>query len=105
MHMPFITFIYKVGKNNKTYYGKYCINSVSDDHEGLDNEVKYILIKGLNEYRKKKNIQELKSKIMIGILSFSSNNIIPTYSTDNEIKCFDFYCSYDNKIYINGKLI
>jgi hypothetical protein len=41
---------------------------------------------------------------MIGILSFSSNNIIPTYSTDNEIKCFDFYCSYDNKIYINGKL-
>jgi hypothetical protein len=105
MQMPFITFIYKVGKNNKTYYGKYCINSMSDDHEGLDNEVKYILTKGLNEYRKKKNIQELKSKIMIGILSFSSNNIIPTFSTKNEIKCFDFYCSYDNKIYINGKLI
>jgi hypothetical protein len=55
--MPFITFIYKIGKNNKTYYGKYCINSMSDDHEGLDNEVKYLLIKGLNEYRKKKNIQ------------------------------------------------
>jgi hypothetical protein len=67
--------------------------------------VKYILIKGLNEYRKKNNIQKLKAKIIIGILSFSSNNIIPTYSTDNEIKCFDFYCDYDNKIYINGKLI
>ena len=102
--MQFITFIYKVGKNNKTYYGKYCVDYISDDHDGLDNEVKDIVIKGLNEYRKKKNIQELKSKIMIGILSFSSNNIIPTYSTDNEIKCFDFYCSYDNKIYINGKL-
>ena len=105
MYMPFITFIYKVGKNNKTYYGKYCVNYISDDHEGLDNEVKDILIKGLNEYRKKNNIKELKSKIIIGILSFSSNNIIPTYSTDNEIKCFDFYYNYDNKIYINGKLI
>lgn len=51
--MPFITFIYKVGKNNKTYYGKYCFEDMSDDHDGLDNEVKYILIKGLNEYRKK----------------------------------------------------
>ena len=105
MYMPFITFIYKVGKNYKTYYGKYCFDYISDDHEGLDNEVKYILIKGLNEYRKKNNIQKLKAKIIIGILSFSSNNIIPTYSTDNEIKCFDFYCDYDNKIYINGKLI
>jgi hypothetical protein len=103
--MPFITFIYKVGKNHKRYYGKYCFNSISDDHEGLDNEVKYILKKGLNEYRKKNNIQELKSKIIIGVLSFSSNNIIPTYSTDNEIKCFDFYYNYDDKIYINGKLI
>ena len=103
--MPFITFIYKVGKNYKTYYGKYCLDYVSDDHDGLDNEVKCILTNGLNEYRKKNNIQELKSKIIIGILSFSSNDTIPTYSTDNEIKCFDFYYSYDNKIYINGKLV
>ena len=103
--MPFITFIYKVGKNYKTYYGKYCFDDISDDHEGLDNEVKDILITGLNEYRKKNNIQILKTKIIIGILSFSSNNTIPTYSTDNEIKCFDFYCNSDNKIYINGKLI
>ena len=88
-----------------TYYGKYCFNYILDDHEGLDNEVKYILIKGLNEYRKKNNVQKLKSKIIIGILSFSSNNIISTYSTDNEIRCFDFYYNYDNKIYINGKLI
>ncbi len=103
--MHFITFIYKVGKNYKTYYGKYCFNYISDNHNGLDNEVKDIVIKGLNEYRKKNNIQELKSKIIIGILSFSSNNIIPTYSSDDEIKCFDFYYNYDNKIYINGKLI
>ena len=103
--MPFITFIYKVGKNYNTYYGKYCFKSISDDHEGLDHEVEYILKKGLNEYRKKNNLQKLKSKITIGILSFSSNRVIPTFSTENEIKCFDFYCNYDDKIYINGKLI
>ena len=51
--MSFITFIYKVGKNYKTYYGKYCFDYISDDHEGLDNEVKDILITGLNKYRKK----------------------------------------------------
>jgi len=103
--MSFITFIYKVGKNPKTYYGKYCFDYISDDHEGLDEEVRYILKRGLNKYRKKNNIPELKSKIIIGILSFSSNNSIPTYSTEDEIKCFDFYYNDDNKIYINGKLI
>ena len=107
-NMPFITFIYKVGKTHKTYYGKYCFDYISDDHEGLDTIVQNILIKGLNDYRRKKNIPELKSNIMIGILSFSSDNIIPTDSTENEIKCFDFYYDNDdkiNKIYINGKLI
>ncbi len=102
--MPFITFIYKVGKNNKTYYGKYCVDYVSDDHEGLDNEVKGILIKGLNKYREKNN-QKIRTKIIIGILSFSSDFLISTDSSNNEIKCFDFYYDYDNKIYINGKQI
>jgi predicted secreted protein len=103
--MPFITFIYKVEKNHKTYYGKCCFDYFSDDHEGLDNVVQNILIKSLNEYRRKKNIQKLKTNIIVGILSFSSNDIIPTYSTDDEIKCFDFYYQKYNKIYINGKLI
>lgn len=99
--MPFITFIYKVGNNNKTYCGKYFANYVSDDHEGLDNVVKYDLIGALNKYRKNKKIK----KIIIGVLSFSSNDVIPIYSSDSEIKCFDFYRNYDGKIFINGKLI
>ena len=103
--MPFITFIYKVGKNPKTYYGKYCFDYISDDHEGLDNEVKYILKQSLNQYRKQNNENKIKLKLMIGILSFSSNETIPTYSTNNEIKCFDFYKTYDGLIYINGKII
>lgn len=103
--MLFITFIYRVGKNPKTYYGKCCYDTISDDHEGLDNEVKYILKQGLNKFRNKNNIKELKSKLLIGILSFSHNQIIPTFSTNNEIKCFDFYKTFDDKIYVNGKLI
>jgi hypothetical protein len=103
--MPFITFIYRVGNNPKTYYGKYFDEYFSDDHEGLDTEVKYSLIRGLNQYRKQNNMPTIKSKITIGVLSFSSNQVIPTFSTKNEIKCFDFYRYYDNTIYINGKQI
>jgi len=98
--MTFITFIYRVGNNPKTYYGKYC-DDISDDHEGLDNEVKYSLLTALNKY--KKNKKPLKSKVFIGIISLSSNNYIPTYSSKHEINCFDFYYDYDHKIYINGK--
>ena len=103
--MPFITFIYKIGKNPKTYYGKYCSDYISSNHEGLDNEVKYTLIDSINQFRKKKNLSKLRSKIIIGILSFSSNDVIPTYSTNDEIKCFDFYKNEESQIYINGKIL
>ena len=103
--MTFITFIYKIGNNPKTYYGKYNVDYVSDDHDGLDNfVVRPILMRGLNEYRKQKNLPKLKAKIHLGILSFSCNRYIPTYSTKREIKAFDFYCDYD-KIFMNGKQI
>lgn len=101
--MPFITFIYKVGKINnktKTYYGKCCLDYVSDDHEGLDFEVKYMLVDGLNKYLKKQ-----VTKITIGVLSYSSDNWVPTYSSDEEIDVFDFYRNYNGQIYINGKLV
>jgi len=105
--MPFITFIYRVDDNPQTYYGKYCVESISDDHEGLDTEVKYVLIDGLKKYRHHaKNAEPReKIKVKVGILSFSSNRIIPTYSTDSDIEMFDFYYTYDAKIYINGKRV
>lgn len=106
--MPFITFIYKIGKNSKTYYEKYVTDYISNDHNGLDMEVKYELIDSINRYRTKKGLSKLHSKIIIGIISFSSDKYIPVYSTKNEINCFDFYFieeRYDKKIYINGKLL
>ena len=52
-----------------------------------------------------KNLPKLKAKIQLGILSFSNNRYIPTFSSKKEIKAFDFYCDYDEKIYMNGKQI
>jgi hypothetical protein len=37
--MVTITFIYKIKNVNKTFYGKYITDYMSDDHEGLDNEI------------------------------------------------------------------
>ena len=112
--MPFITFIYKIGKNSinsKIYYGKYVVDhmGISDDHEGLDNEIYPYLLNGINIYRLQKNLPKLTKKINIGILSFSIDNFIPTFSSNSEIECFNFYYEkYYNKkanTYINGKLL
>jgi len=108
--MPFISFIYRIGNNKKIYYGKYVFDYISDDHEGLDNEIKFDVTDGINKYRTQNGLEKLNKKIKIGILSFSKNEYIPTYSSDEEIECFDFYYRYiknQNKIeiYINGKIV
>ena len=103
--MPFITFIYRIENNDKTFYGKFVCNYVSDDHEGLDLEVKPTVIYGINKYRKQKNLEELKENVYVGVLSFSTNRYIPTYSSDEEIQCFDFYCDLANNIYVNGQKV
>jgi hypothetical protein len=103
--MPFITFIYRIENNNKTFYGKFVSDYISDDHEGLDLEVKPTVIYGINEYRKHKNLEELKENVHLGVLSFSTNRYIPTYSSNEEIQCFDFYCDNDNNIYVNGQKV
>ena len=106
--MPFITFIYKIGNSKDVYYGKYVCDYISDDHEGLDLEVKHCLISGINKFREQKGLAKLKSKVHIGIMSFSSNRYIPTYSTYKEINCFDFYCVSDHgniNTYVNGRLL
>jgi hypothetical protein len=105
--MSFITFIYKFD-NKKLFYGKYFCDYISDDHEGLDSEIKPILIDGINNYRKQKGQEELNEKIYIGILSFTTNKYIPIYSSDEEIQCFDFYhinFNHKRETYVNGKII
>jgi len=107
--MTFVTFIYRLGRkrSSRVYYGKYD-GSISDDHEGLDLEMERHVKKGVNEYRKQNNLKLIK-KIQVGILSLSVDHFVPAYSSDKEIKMFDFYEIEENyyysKIYVNGKLI
>jgi len=89
--MVFITFRYKIGEKSKQYYyGKAYLDYVSDDHDGLDKLVIHYLEAGLSLY-KKRAIK--RSSIYVGILSYSSDRYIPTYSDNpvREAKCFDFY--------------
>ena len=105
--MPFITFIYRIGK--KTFYGKCDMECMSDDHEGLDDEIRPALLDGIAAFRKKENLPPLTEKVRIGILSLSFEHFIPVYSSEKEMEAFDFYHIEDNhwrsKTYINGKLV
>jgi hypothetical protein len=107
--MPFITFIYRIGRNNKVFYGKYVCDYISDDHEGLNNEIKDVVNCGITEYRKQMGLIKINKKISIGILSLFTHDYIPTYSSDAEINCFDFYHKNhtlkNDETYVNGKLI
>lgn len=106
--MPFITFIYRIRDDSKVYYGKYCSDYISDDHEGLDIEVQFNLLRTLNKMMKSSNPDFITLKeddVAIGVLSFSSNKYIPMCSSDKEIKAFDYYYtyySYKEHTYMNG---
>lgn len=106
--MVTITFIYKLNNVNKTFYGKYIADYMSDDHEGLDNEMKIILLNEINKYRCSKNMKKLMDKnLSVGVLSCITNDNYLDYYSDNEIPCFDFYYKKfkNTEIYINGKKI
>lgn len=102
--MPFITFIYKIDK--RSFYGKYVAEYVCDDHEGLDDEIRPVVVKGINAFREKKG-QPPITDVKIGILSFSVDGYAGCYSSEKEIECFDFYCDEKDyckqTIYINGQ--
>lgn len=107
--MAFISFIYRIHGDSNTYYGKYVTDYISDDHEGLDLEVKGKLLFGLNQYRIQHNLSELDdSHIKIGVQAFCIDNYTPSYSSTEEIDCFDFYCiyrEYNYKYYVDGILV
>ena len=102
--MPFITFFYRLKNDNTKYYGKFVSNYISDDHDGLDREMKSIVVYGINLL----NLMTINvDDVSLGILSFSDHSYIPTYSSDDEIEMFDFY--YDDcgtmKIYVNQQRV
>ena len=121
--MPSVSFIYRIGRNPKVYYGKYVCDYISDDHNGLDREVSHDLVQCVNIFKKSnkyfyaydeeedeedevKVIRDDKYQIKIGILSCETNQNYLDYSTKAEIGAFDYYCtSYEKrgtKLYMNG---
>ena len=101
--MHSICFLYRIGKKRKTYYGKYVVSSISDDHEGLDIEVITNLHIALNSIRKIDGLPWIKRKsIKVGIISYSDHYM--TYTSTRERSMFDFY--YDHgSFYLNGSLL
>ena len=99
MSLIFITFIFKL--KNKTFFGKYYTDKISPDHDGLDEEIRPYLLKGISEYRKLEKKPQITEPVHIGILSVSSNKSILIHSTNEEKNCFDFYCE---KFTINYKI-
>jgi hypothetical protein len=95
--MPFVSFIYRIGK--KQYFGKYVSGQISDDVD-INDMLEGVVMEVLNKHLKNK-----VKKVKVGILGCSYNDYYNV--TENEIKCFDFYWDegYPSKYYINGKLI
>ena len=113
--MHFITFIYKIKNINRTFYGKYVVEYISDDHDGLDNEIRPVVLYVINIYRTGKGLSILNNgDLQIGILSFSFKGDFSTHSSNDEIECFDFYYESDYsyyghftpaKMFINGNIV
>lgn len=107
----FVTFLYKLPGESKTYYGKYVTTYLSDDHEGLDQEVKSILVGAINQWQEKQGFPRIlqETEVILGILSFSFEHRIPVYSTDAEIAAFDFYYRENGwssrQTYVHGVLV
>jgi hypothetical protein len=91
-----ISFIYRIAKTSQTYYGKFLTDKMSDDHDGLDVIIRPKLTYALNRHRRLNNKGKLKQSIFIGVLAYS--NTWMNFSTEREVKCFDFlYEQYTTK--------
>lgn len=94
--MP-VTFIYKIGKNPKTFYGKISTNNLSDDFP-VDEEIKDSLVRGLTKYGLK-NVN--RKMFRVAILSIYKNVY---YASNKENKVFDFvHNNSDDIFWVNGK--
>jgi hypothetical protein len=100
MSLIFISFIFRL--NNTTFYGKYYTDSISPDHEGLDEEIKPYLLKGISEYQLQENLPEVKENVHIGVISVCNEKHISIHSSNEERACFDFYFE---KYTINYKIV
>ncbi len=102
--MPTVVFMYSIKDSNEKFYGKYICDYISDDHDGLDQEILPTLYNGLNRHRKQLDVPLLNvdnNDISIGIISCSTNNNWLNYTSQDEYKFFDFYYILQNDMKMN----
>jgi len=107
-YMVTVTFIYRIVNNPKTFYGKCDYDWLSDDHDGLDVEVKYPLLSCINKYRDQNQLSAVREEeVKVGILSCSYDKNFYDYSFLEESQCFDFYYRQGAPLlyFINGEKI
>lgn len=106
--MPSVSFIYRIGNNKTTYYGKFITNNLMNYSDSIDTELRTIVKHYLNLYRKTKNQPAIKHKIHIGVLSCSTEHSCLDDCSMKEKNCFDFYLFEINSnsiSYVNGVLV
>ena len=96
--MP-VTFIYRIGNNPKTYYGK--LNMGLSDDFPVDEEAKDQLVIGLRKY----GLKHVSKKLLkVAILSVYNANMY--YASAKENKVFDFVCEQrrgrQTEYWVNG---
>lgn len=111
--MNSIVFLFSYNDSKEKYYGKYICYYMPYFKDEIDEELRPILINGLNEYRKQNGCNILSDDdVNIGILS--SSHDCNVYTSKKEIKLFDVYIIYNNhfavmdetyEYYINGNLL
>lgn len=83
--MANISFIFKVDEDPTRMFGKICLEYLSDDHEGIDHEIKYKIHNLLNAYRTRKSLPKI-SNLHVGVIGTTTE-----YSTIEEKTIFDVY--------------
>jgi hypothetical protein len=83
--MAIISFIFRVDEDPTRMFGKICLEYLSDDHEGIDREIKYKIHNLLNAYRTRKLLPKI---INLDIAVIGTTN---EFSTIEEKNMFDVY--------------
>ena len=90
--MPIITFLYYVRANPKRHFGKYVSNVELPNGFGIDEVVRYALVRTLNIEQRVYDVGRGESysidDVDIGILSYTEDNAWTTY---REVNAFDTY--------------
>lgn len=81
--MYYISFIYRINDNSREF-GKANLEYISDDHDGLDYEIQFVI--GRLQSKLEKHFGYVINNISIGIIGTSDD-----FSSSDEKNVFDLY--------------